>query len=107
MTCTAVGCGNTQCYVCHKSCDYSHFDDAKRGGKKGNCPLFEEVEKRHDNEVKEAEERAKRIVAEENPDVNAALLDFKFSEAVKADDSRRRELQGPWQAPQRPQRLYQ
>ncbi|KAM0563386.1 hypothetical protein ACHAPJ_001104 [Fusarium lateritium] len=90
MTCTRKGCRNVQCYVCSKSCDYQHFNDVSRGGKKGNCPLFESVEERHENEVKEAEKAAKQKVLEENPDLAADLLDFKMSDDVKEDDRRRK-----------------
>jgi len=89
MTCTRSGCRNVQCYVCSKSCDYSHFDDAARGGKRGNCPLFESVEQRHQDEVNAAMEEARKKVADENPDVKADLLEIKFSERVKEDEERR------------------
>jgi TRIAD3 protein (E3 ubiquitin-protein ligase RNF216) len=80
-----------QCYVCSKSChDYSHFNDSARGGKAGNCPLFDDVEQRHQTEVQAAEERARQKVAEENPDVDADLLKIKFSESVKKGDERRK-----------------
>lgn len=79
-----------QCYVCSKSCDYSHFDDSSRGGKKGNCPLFDSAEQRHEEEVLAAEELARKKAVEENPDVNAELLQFNFSEKVKRDDERRK-----------------
>jgi len=58
MTCTRGGCYNVQCYVCSKSCGYDHFDDRNRGGKPGNCPLFESVQARHDQEVAQAEKIA-------------------------------------------------
>lgn len=45
MTCTK--CRNVQCYVCSESCSYQHFDDSRRGGKVGNCPLFDDVGVRH------------------------------------------------------------
>ncbi|KAK3294290.1 uncharacterized protein B0H64DRAFT_183856 [Chaetomium fimeti] len=89
MTCTRSGCRNVQCYVCSKSCDYNHFDDASRGGKKGNCPLFDNVEDRHKNEVHTAEALARQQVAEENPEVGDELLHINFSERVKEDDARR------------------
>ena len=38
MMCTRNGCGNIQCYVCSKSCDYAHFNDKSRGGRDGQCP---------------------------------------------------------------------
>lgn len=89
MTCTRGGCGNVQCYVCSKRCDYDHFDDIGRGGKKGNCPLYDSVEVRHQNEVHAAEARARQQVVEQNPDVGEELLDINFSEKVKEDDVRR------------------
>lgn len=69
MTCTRSGCNNVQCYICSKSCGYDHFNDPSRGGKAGNCPLFDEVTVRHTKEVNEAEERARRKIMEENPDI--------------------------------------
>ncbi|RBQ66832.1 hypothetical protein FVER14953_06240 [Fusarium verticillioides] len=96
MTCTRKGCGNVQCYVCSKSCDYNHFNDESRGGKQGNCPLFESSEERHENEVNAAEKAAKQKLLEENPELAAApeLLNFHMSERVKADDMRRRSRLG-------------
>jgi TRIAD3 protein (E3 ubiquitin-protein ligase RNF216) len=98
MTCTRNGCHNTQCYVCHKSCGYSHFDDASRGGKSGNCPLFDSVEKRHEDEVRAAEEQARKKVSEENPDVDAEALEIMASDKVKGDGARRR--RDPYPQPQ-------
>ena len=90
MTCTRPGCRNIQCYVCSKSCDYSHFDDTRRGGKPGNCPLFESVEERHDNEVKKAEQEALDKVRAEHPEYTEEDLKIKVSEKVKKDDERRK-----------------
>lgn len=90
MTCTRDGCRNVQCYVCSKSCDYAHFDDSTRGGKKGNCPLFDSVEERHQGEVHAAEEEARKKVAERNPGVDTAMLKINFSDRVKQDDERRK-----------------
>lgn len=87
MTCTK--CRNIQCYVCSKSCDYSHFNDASRGGKTGNCPLFDDgygVEKRHQEEVRAAEELARKKALEMHPEVQADLLEFRLSEKVKKDE---------------------
>ncbi|KAK2613681.1 hypothetical protein N8I77_000574 [Diaporthe amygdali] len=87
MTCTK--CRNIQCYVCSKSCDYSHFNDASRGGKTGNCPLFDDghgVEKRHREEVRVAEEKARKRALEMHPEVQAELLEFRLSEKVKKDE---------------------
>ncbi|GKU03994.1 unnamed protein product [Fusarium langsethiae] len=89
MTCSKPGCRNVQCYVCHKSCDYNHFDRPERGGKAGNCPLFEDSEKRHYEEVEEAEKNAKRKLLQDNPDLEPDVLDFNVSSKVKKDDARR------------------
>ncbi|CAI0645626.1 unnamed protein product, partial [Colletotrichum noveboracense] len=59
-----------------QSCDYSHFDDSSRGGKKGNCPLFEKTEVRHEKEVWKAEEDARQKVLAANPELNEELLTF-------------------------------
>jgi len=90
MTCTRNGCYNVQCYVCHKTCEYSHFNDTNRGGKAGNCPLFDSSEQRHENEVTAAEKAARDRVAEENPQVDAALLEIRVSSKVKEDEKRRK-----------------
>ncbi|GKT45375.1 E3 ubiquitin-protein ligase RNF216 [Colletotrichum spaethianum] len=76
MTCTAANCRNIQCYVCSKSCDYSHFNDVNRGGKQGNCPLFDNVDARHNAEVQAAEEKARQKVLESNRLVDKDLLRF-------------------------------
>ena len=89
MTCSR--CHNIQCYVCHKSCDYAHFNDATRGGKTGNCPLFESAEQRHEDEVRIAEEAARHQVAQQNPEIDADLLVISVSEKVKADEQRRKD----------------
>ncbi|KAK2004359.1 hypothetical protein LX36DRAFT_623317 [Colletotrichum falcatum] len=80
MTCTAANCRNIQCYVCSKSCDYNHFDDESRGGKSGNCPLFDNVDVRHNSEVKAAEEKARQKLLENNRDVDQDLLKFDLPE---------------------------
>ncbi|KAK0715514.1 hypothetical protein B0H67DRAFT_242131 [Lasiosphaeris hirsuta] len=95
MTCTRPGCHNVQCYVCSRSCDYSHFDDSGRGGKKGNCPLFDSVEQRHEDEVKVAEEKARQLAAEQNPDVPLDMFHISFSDKVKADEKRRKAANPP------------
>ena len=80
-----------QCYVCSKSCGYSHFDRLERGGKPGNCPLFDNVAERHVREVEKAEEKTKQKVLEENPGLEPELLDLSFSSNVKKDEDRRLE----------------
>ncbi|RFU32068.1 hypothetical protein B7463_g4246, partial [Scytalidium lignicola] len=90
MTCTRNGCYNIQCYVCHKSCTYDHFNDPGRGGKPGNCPLFENVEDRHNSEVKKAEREALKKVQEAHPEYNEEDLKIHLSEKVIKDDTKRR-----------------
>ncbi|CAL3962936.1 unnamed protein product [Diplocarpon coronariae] len=92
MTCTSNGCRNIQCYVCHKSCDYSHFNDQNRGGKVGNCPLFESAEKRHDEEVTRAEKEILDQVLAAHPQYTIDDLKIKMSEDVKRDDENRKAL---------------
>ncbi|KUI68591.1 hypothetical protein VM1G_03842 [Cytospora mali] len=90
MTCTK--CRNIQCYVCSKSCDYAHFNDPNRGGKSGNCPLFDNngIEVRHQEEVRMAEEEARKTALEKHPEVQAEFLDFKVSDNVKKDEDARK-----------------
>jgi E3 ubiquitin-protein ligase RNF216 len=90
MTCTRSGCFNVQCYVCSKSCSYDHFNDRSRGGKPGNCPLFENVEERHHEEVSKAEKEALARVRAEHPEYTEEDLKVKVSENVKRDEERRR-----------------
>ncbi|PBP25611.1 ring finger protein, partial [Diplocarpon rosae] len=92
MTCTRNGCRNIQCYVCHMSCDYSHFNDQRRGGKVGNCPLFESAEQRHDEEVKKAEQEILDKVLAAHPQYTMDDLKIKMSEEVKKDDDKRKAL---------------
>ncbi len=69
ITCTR--CRTIQCYVCRETVrDYSHFNDTSRGGKNGQCPLFDaSVEQRHQDEVLHAEEVARQKVVRERPGV--------------------------------------
>ncbi|QSZ34586.1 hypothetical protein DSL72_006180 [Monilinia vaccinii-corymbosi] len=90
MTCTRNGCLNVQCYVCSKSCGYDHFNDARRGGRQGNCPLFESVEERHNNEVKRAEKEALDKVRAEHPEYSEEDLKVKMSANVAQDDAKRK-----------------
>ncbi|KAB5576401.1 ring finger protein [Coniochaeta sp. 2T2.1] len=90
MTCSQAGCRNVQCYVCNKSCDYTHFNDVHRGGKNGNCPLFDQVDERHAREVQKAEEEARKKALEEHPDVDAEVFKIKVSDKVKEDEEMRR-----------------
>ncbi|KAJ0335514.1 hypothetical protein KNSL1_013572 [Colletotrichum chrysophilum] len=78
------------CYVCSESCDYSHFDDSSRGGKKGNCPLFEKTEVRHEKEVRKAEEDARQKVMAANPELNEEHLKFNTSKRVPGKQEKTR-----------------
>ncbi|KAK1087357.1 hypothetical protein LTR33_001095 [Friedmanniomyces endolithicus] len=87
-------CGNLQCYVCSASIkDYNHFDQAPNQASSGAtaklCPLYDNVEERHEREVKEAEAAARAQVMQDNPDVQPDDLDFKVSDAVKKATAQR------------------
>jgi TRIAD3 protein (E3 ubiquitin-protein ligase RNF216) len=93
-------CGNMQCYVCSISLkDYNHFDQSLSGtaqGSKVKCPLYDNVEERHEREVREAEAAARAQVVSENPDVSVDDLEIKVSDAVKkATADRIRQAGGP------------
>jgi len=90
MTCTAPNCRNVQCYVCSKSCSYDHFNDTTRGGKAGNCPLFESTEARHEDDVQKAEKEALERVRAEHPEYSEEELKVKVSDSVRADDEKRK-----------------
>lgn len=89
MTCTRPGCRNVQCYVCSKSCAYSHFNDETRGGKTGNCPLFEKTSQRHEDDVKKAEQEALKRIRIEHPEIAEEDLSVRVPEAVLEDEQRR------------------
>ncbi|KAL1382562.1 hypothetical protein HDK64DRAFT_52966 [Phyllosticta capitalensis] len=77
MTCPS--CRNLQCYVCSKDVkDYNHFSD-----KPGGCPLYENTEQRHDEDVKNAEKAAFEELKKENPAIDDKDLKIQVSEAVK------------------------
>ncbi|KNG51460.1 ring finger domain-containing protein [Stemphylium lycopersici] len=84
MTCTH--CRNAQCYVCSTNVtDYNHFGEAR-----GKCPLHENIEDRHEQEVKRAADEAMAKVRAENPSLTDADLMIKVSDRVKqAEDARR------------------
>ncbi|CAN9222394.1 unnamed protein product [Alternaria alternata] len=78
---------NVQCYVCSKNVtDYNHFGDAV-GGK---CPLHENIEDRHEQEIKRAADEAMAKVRADNPDLSDADLMVQVSDRVKqAEDARK------------------
>lgn len=68
-------CGTLQCYVCRKTINsYDHFNDLRRGGRVGRCPLFDSTEKRHQEEVELAEKEALEKAAKEHPDLVSCLF---------------------------------
>lgn len=96
MTCPS--CGNLQCYVCSESLkDYNHFDQRSQGGPNaaGKCPLYDNVEERHEREVKAAEEAAKAEILASNPDISQDDLKINVSDAVKQATEQRRRAAGP------------
>jgi hypothetical protein len=91
MTCTQGGCRNVQCYICSASCGYEHFNDKTRGGKDGNCPLFDaDIQVRHENEVIEAQKAAMAEVLAEHPEYTEEDLKLHVSDRVKADEEARK-----------------
>ncbi|KAI0200002.1 hypothetical protein F4808DRAFT_174473 [Astrocystis sublimbata] len=75
-------CGTMQCDVCRKTIkDYSHFNDPRRGGKPGQCPLFDESQGRYEKEVKEAQKK----MAEEFPDMDEEVLGVSNAEKAIQD----------------------
>ncbi|CAE7011220.1 hypothetical protein PTNB73_00642 [Pyrenophora teres f. teres] len=85
MACTH--CRNMQCYVCSKNVtDYNHFGNVEAG----KCPLHENVEDRHEKEVKKAAGDAMAKVRADNPGLSDADLMIKVSDRVKqAEDARK------------------
>ncbi|KAF2401282.1 hypothetical protein EJ06DRAFT_555874 [Trichodelitschia bisporula] len=76
-------CQNTQCYVCGKSgISYDHFGNTR-------CKLFENTEERHNEEVKQAVEKATAKMKAEHPEITDEDLKIEMSARVKEDDQRR------------------
>lgn len=96
MTCPS--CMNIQCYVCSQTLKgYDHFDQHTRGIVDGaaKCPLYDNLEQRHEREIKAAENAAREEVMASNPDVQAEDLEIKMSDAVdKATEQKIRQA-GP------------
>jgi TRIAD3 protein (E3 ubiquitin-protein ligase RNF216) len=74
-------------YVCSKDVNnYEHFGEVGRG----RCPLHENVEDRHEQEVKKAADEAMAKVRADNPGVSDSDLMIKVSDRVKqAEDARK------------------
>ncbi|KAH7385628.1 hypothetical protein BKA66DRAFT_416205 [Pyrenochaeta sp. MPI-SDFR-AT-0127] len=85
MTCTH--CRNVQCYVCSKNVrDYQHFGEAQHN----KCPLHENIEDRHEQEVKRAAEEAMAKVRADHPELSEADLMIKVSDRVKQAENARK-----------------
>ncbi|KXL46230.1 hypothetical protein M433DRAFT_4038, partial [Acidomyces richmondensis BFW] len=89
MTCPS--CGNLQCYVCSQSLkDYNHFDQNIAFSPSGSvpsttkCPLYDNVEERHEREVQAAERKAREAIIAANPGlIKPEDLDIRISDAVR------------------------
>jgi hypothetical protein len=96
MTCPS--CKNVQCYVCSETLKgYDHFDQHPGGGARagGKCPLYDNLEERHEREVQAAKEKATALVIAQNPDVVPGDLEIKVSDAVKKATERQIRRAGP------------
>ncbi|KAI1736787.1 hypothetical protein F4680DRAFT_249810 [Xylaria scruposa] len=63
-------CGTLQCDVCRQTIkDYTHFNDPNRGGKLGQCPLYDDSQGRYEKEVSNAEAEVRKNIVSENPDL--------------------------------------
>ncbi|KAF2638077.1 hypothetical protein P280DRAFT_529774 [Massarina eburnea CBS 473.64] len=92
MTCTH--CRNVQCYVCSKNvAAYDHFIDGQGGPRDDDsrCPLHDNVEARHEQEVTKAAEEARAKAQAENPDILEADLMIQVSDGVKRTEQSRQE----------------
>lgn len=82
--------------MCSKTVEnYSHFNDKARGGSAGNCPLFDNVEQRHEQEVQKAAEAAKEKLRRENPGLDDKDLEIQWSEEVKKRENQRMQAAQP------------
>ncbi|EPS40224.1 hypothetical protein H072_5994 [Dactylellina haptotyla CBS 200.50] len=87
-------CSAMNCYLCSKVIkDYKHFNDATRGGKAGNCLLFDNTDERHRNEVQAAEEAAIAKIRAENPEISEEEMRIQLSQVV-IDGERQRIEEG-------------
>ncbi|KAI8151352.1 E3 ubiquitin-protein ligase RNF216 [Colletotrichum sp. SAR 10_70] len=82
------------CPFCPYAADCPPVEEDKefRGGKKGNCPLFEQTEVRHEKEVRQAEEEARQKVLAAKPKLNEGLLKFNMSEHVTKGEKKTRSM---------------
>lgn len=94
MTCTVPTCRNVQCYICSKNCDYKHFGQ-KYLTIDGRCPLYDNSEDRHEEEIKKAQEECTKLVQSERPDILPGSLEINMSNNVRQDEDRRRRFVEP------------
>ncbi|KAF3126604.1 hypothetical protein TWF569_000490 [Orbilia oligospora] len=92
-------CGAMNCYLCSKVIrDYNHFNDPARGGRSGNCLLFDNTEERHHNEVEAAERAAIAKIRAENPEITEEQMRVQLSQVI-IDDERQKIEAGNRHAP--------
>lgn len=94
ITCTK--CRNIQCYICSEDCvatatggTYAHFNDPSRGGKAGQCQLFDDTETRHQEVVNAAQKAAIAKIQAEFPGYTEEELKINETAAEKEDRERR------------------
>ena len=87
-----VGGANITCsYICSQTIkNYDHFNDPARGGKIGNCPLFDNTEERHHDEVETAAKKAMETLRGEHPDLDDEDLKIELSERVRKEEEAKR-----------------
>ncbi|RPB05956.1 hypothetical protein L873DRAFT_1824716 [Choiromyces venosus 120613-1] len=89
-------CNTLQCYICSQTIkNYDHFNDPARGGKIGNCPLFDNTEERHHDEVENAAKKAKEMLREEHPELGEEDLRIELSERVRKEEEAKRSRAAP------------
>ncbi|KAL1588172.1 hypothetical protein WHR41_03411 [Cladosporium halotolerans] len=93
-------CGNKQCYVCSENVEeYNHFgghpDNVPRPGNEARCPLFDNLEERHEREIRDAQEAARAEILAANPNVDPDHLDIRMSDAVNDATAERIRQAGP------------
>jgi TRIAD3 protein (E3 ubiquitin-protein ligase RNF216) len=82
MRCTK--CGHQQCYVCSKDIkDYRHFGD-------NGCPLHDNHENRHEQEVEKAEKEIIAKIRAERPDISEHELKVEVSDLIKQEEEERK-----------------
>ncbi|CAI6246460.1 unnamed protein product [Periconia digitata] len=102
MTCTH--CRNVQCYVCSKNVvDYRHFYHGQDGTEAtAACPLHDNMEARHEQEVKKAADKAVAILQAQNPEISKQDLAIKVSDRVSQTERTMAAATGPNRPPPRP-----